>query len=245
MSTGRGISIIVVAFLSVTWIMGCGPSAAEMQIQKLQEDVDALTARNNELASQLADAQRNADMAGRRALELQKLLDEAKRALAERREAPAPDLPEGWTGTKDIAWTDIADDILFDSGRADLKSQGRTKLSEVARTIQATFGDRAIWVIGHTDNEPIVHSATLWKDNLDLSANRAMTVVREFYKLGIDARRLVAGGQGEHNPKAPNASKGTKALNRRVQVVAVRVPQPTAVALEEVPAEPRAAKRER
>lgn len=227
------------ALLGVAGILlgsGCGPDAKDMQIQKLQEDVDRLAAERDDLQNRLMVAQNDAAGAKNRALELQRLLDEARRQLAERDTEP---LPEGWVGTRDFAWIDVAENILFDSGKADLKPAGRTRLQEIVQTIRSQFPGRTVWVIGHTDTDPIRYSK--WKDNLELSCNRGLTVVRELYRMGIDPSRLVAAGQGEHNPKAPNTTRAGKALNRRVQIAAVRYPpadgEPPPI-MEEVPARP-------
>jgi flagellar motor protein MotB len=61
----------------------------------------------------------------------------------------------------------------------------------------------------------------LWIDNLDLSLNRAATVTRELEKLGVPGDLVVAGGQGQYNPRAPNDTRENKAKNRRVEIVAI------------------------
>jgi len=214
-------SVGLIGLLALIAAVGCD-SSKDMQIAELQRQVDDLTQRNQDLESQLAMAVRDGENARRRALQLQQMLDEANRKLAEQAQLPA-----GWQGTDTIAWIDVGSDILFDSGKATLKPQGRDALAAVVETIKSSFPDREIWVIGHTDNDPIKHTKHLWKDNLDLSLNRAATVARELYKMGIDPQRIVAAGQGEFRPKVPNDSKKNKALNRRVQIVAVSRPQET------------------
>jgi chemotaxis protein MotB len=219
----RSMLAVSITTLSLAALLtGCGPDGREMQIQALQADKNRLMMENEDLAQRLADAQADADRTSRRALELQSMLDDARRQLAAGR---GSDLPEGWTGTDTFAWTDLAENILFDSGKAELKSTARSELEKVIRTIQSEFAGREIWVVGHTDSDPIRASAKLWKDNLDLSANRAMAVVREMQRLGVDAQRLTAAGQGEHHPKAPNTTRANKAINRRVQIIAVTVPR--------------------
>jgi chemotaxis protein MotB len=220
MTTGRFLTIALITLGSTLLTVGCGPSSAELQIQKLQEDVDRLSAENGDLQTRLAQAQRESDAARRQALEIQRLLDEA------RRQTPATDLPEGFVGTKDVAWTEIEESILFDSGKADIKPEGRRKLQDVMRQIdqRLDWADREIIVVGHTDADPIKHSAKLWKDNWDLSANRAMAVVREMVRAGAQPKRLVAAGRGEFAPKATNTTKAGKAQNRRVQIVVAHIP---------------------
>ena len=49
-------------------------------------------------------------------------------------------------------------------------------------------------------------------------------VALELLALGVDAKRVIAGGQGESNPIVPNDTKTNKAKNRRVQIFAVLRP---------------------
>lgn len=222
MLTGRTLALGLLSALGLFGAIGCGPDNRAMQIQALQEDKDRLEAENADLRSRLAAAMRDADEARRRALQLQAMLDDANSRLAQR---PAS-LPPEWEGTDRVAWIDIAENILFDSGKIDLKSTARSKLQEVVSTIrnQPTWAGREVWVIGHTDNEPI--RVSKWKDNLDLSVNRGAAVVRELWKMGLDRERLVAAGQGEYKPRVPNSSRSNMSQNRRITILTVDVPPP-------------------
>jgi chemotaxis protein MotB len=113
---------------------------------------------------------------------------------------------------------------LFDSGRAKLKPTAEATLQKVVADIRQTYADKMILVIGHTDTDPLVRTKGVWEDNLDLSANRGMTVFREMQKLGLDPKRMIAGGQGEYSPRTSNETKEGKSQNRRVQIVAVPMP---------------------
>ena len=215
---------------TLLFAIGCS-DAKDLQIQALQEENAALKREKADWESRLLACQSELEAARRRALELQDQVNRLQNdlALANSRPAqvvqqPVSNLPPGWVGNESIAWVDISDEVLFDSGKADLKGSARSVLQRVVGDIRSRFGDREIWVVGHTDSDPIKLSAKLWKDNLDLSANRAMTVVREFYKLGMEPGRLLAAGAGEHHPKTSNASRPGKAANRRVQIIAAKMP---------------------
>ncbi|MCG3125279.1 MAG: hypothetical protein CHACPFDD_00096 [Phycisphaerae bacterium] len=203
-----------VVLLAVT--TGCGPDAKQMQIDAQQDRIAELERQKGDLEQRLASSMRDADQARASLAELRRQLDEAQRQLAAR-----PELPEGWQGRGAYAWTNLSEDILFDSGKNALKGEGARLVAETARTIQSRFADMDVWVIGHTDTDPIKHSAKLWKDNLDLSQGRAHTVAHELMKLGLEPRTIIAGGQGEFAPLADNASKEGKSRNRRVQIVVV------------------------
>ena len=197
--------------------IGCGPGPKDMQIEALQARVNDLQAEKQGLMSDLARSLGERDEARGRALDLRQQLAElrARMGSGEARQ-------EGrWTRGEGIAWTDIADNILFASGKANLKASGRAELQNVVAEVRDKFPGWQIWIIGHTDSDPIKHSK--WKDNLELSVHRACAVHRELAKLGLNVDELVAAGQGEYNPKAPNDAKN-KHFNRRVQIVAVQTP---------------------
>ena len=219
--TSTGISALL-GLAAILMVAGC-TDAKDMQIQELQDQLNDLRADKEDLGSRLAAALNAGDRANQLALSLQQQLDEARRQLEEGQAQPA-EMPAGWTGTDRFAWVDVADDILFDSGKASLKKAGAEKVHELVTTVQSNWPDRQVWIIGHTDNDPIKVTKHLWSDNLDLSLNRAATVGREFYKLGLNPQHVVVAGQGEYRPKAPNDTKDNKALNRRVEIIAVEKP---------------------
>jgi chemotaxis protein MotB len=76
-----------------------------------------------------------------------------------------------------------------------------------------------IQVNGFTDNAQI-HSAQ-FSSNWDLSAARAISVVKRFVADGIDPSLLVGAGYGEYHPVASNDTPQGMATNRRVAIVVV------------------------
>ncbi len=216
----------LIGFAALSCMTGC-TDAKDMQIQKLQRENEDLARAKAECEDKLATAMRDLEDARNRGLELQNIVNDLRNQLAAAKSGQQPivqnpSLPPGWVGNENVAWKDIGEDILFDSGKADLKASGKGTLQKVVADVRSNFGDREVWIVGHTDSDPI--SKSKWKDNLELSAHRAMTVTRELYKLGLDPQKLIAAGAGEHHPKDSNGSKAGKAQNRRVQVLAVKVP---------------------
>ncbi|MFO0837533.1 MAG: OmpA family protein [Phycisphaerae bacterium] len=207
--------------LFLAGLVGCADDPKDLQIQALQDKLARLEAERNDLNGRLQAALGDADASRQRALQLQQMYDDLNAAAARSKPTQVGDFTEQGP----YAWTNIAEDILFDSGEAVLKPSGKAKLADVARQIRERYGDRNVWVIGHTDTDPIRRTAGQHKDNLDLSLKRGYAVTREFYSLGLDPSKVVAGGQGEFAPRAPNDSRGNKAMNRRVQILAVKPPQ--------------------
>jgi len=109
-------------------------------------------------------------------------------------------------------------EVLFDSGKADLRSDSLPKLDKVASVLNTTVKDLNVGIEGHTDNDPIKRSG--WKSNWELSAHRALSVLHHLSdKQGVDPARLNIAGFGEYRPVASNASKAGKQKNRRVEIV--------------------------
>ncbi|MBN2136772.1 MAG: OmpA family protein [Sedimentisphaerales bacterium] len=107
--------------------------------------------------------------------------------------------------------------ILFDSGKAELKKATITELDHILSVIKQNYAGRLLDVVGHTDTDPIKKSK--WKDNWELSAQRALTVTRYLVERGIPDKEIRAVGSGESKPVVPNTSAANKAKNRRVEIV--------------------------
>ncbi len=111
----------------------------------------------------------------------------------------------------------LSDDILFDSGRADVKKEAYVMLNDLISIINEKVPGKNIGVTGHTDNVPIRVSG--WQSNWELSTARATNVLYYLEQNGIDPRRLSATGYGEHRPIASNDTAAGRAKNRRVEIV--------------------------
>ena len=111
----------------------------------------------------------------------------------------------------------LSDDILFDSGKAEVKRGAFPILDKLADIINKKVPGKNIGVSGHTDNVPIAHSN--WKSNWELSTARATNVLHYLEGRGIPPKRLSATGYGEHRPIASNDTAVSRAKNRRVEIV--------------------------
>ena len=110
----------------------------------------------------------------------------------------------------------LGDQILFDPGQTALKPEGQAALKQVALALKE-IPDRDFLVAGHTDNQPIKSSP--FASNWDLSAARAVTVVRFLQGEGVDPRHLAAAGYSEFDAVADDGSPEGRAQNRRIEVV--------------------------
>ena len=113
--------------------------------------------------------------------------------------------------------TRMLDQILFDSGKAELRWSANAVLDKVAQALKSV-PDQPVGVEGHTDNVPIKHSG--WADNKALSLARANAVIDYLtQKGGVDAASLTAIGYGEERPIASNGSPSGRQKNRRVEII--------------------------
>ena len=92
-----------------------------------------------------------------------------------------------------------------------LRPGSQEQLNNIA-AILAAYPNVRMKVVGYTDN---VGSAD---QNLQLSRDRANTVVAELIRRGISPDRLVATGYGEQYPIAGNSTEEGRARNRRVSM---------------------------
>jgi len=109
----------------------------------------------------------------------------------------------------------LNNDVLFDSGRAGLKAEGKTTLSQVAAVLAKLEG-REFRVAGHTDNVQI--SSGRFPSNWELSTARAVEVVKFLIERGMKPQSLSAAGYGEFAPAANNDSADGRAKNRRIEI---------------------------
>ncbi|HEX3881860.1 MAG TPA: OmpA family protein, partial [Stellaceae bacterium] len=112
---------------------------------------------------------------------------------------------------------DINEVLLFNSGKAELTPQALPLIDKVAGIIKGL--PYQIQVNGFTDTVPI-HTVQ-FDSNWDLSATRAISVVKRFVIAGLDPTKLVGAGFGEYHPVDSNTTVEGKAQNRRVSVVVV------------------------
>jgi len=113
----------------------------------------------------------------------------------------------------------LVEAILFDSGKADVKKEGLDALQKVADVLKSAK-DQDIIVAGHTDNVPIKGRLTkTYPTNWELSAARAIAVVKILEADGVDPKLLAALGFSEFRPVADNDTPEGRTKNRRMEII--------------------------
>ena len=180
--------------------------AGETERQKI-----LLSARENEANQAVAKAQVATAQAQVATAEAQDARNQATQAQAEsqRLAAQLENLQAAQT-PRGIVLT--LDDVLFDTGKAQLKPGAERSIEEIAAFLKEN-PERRVQVEGFTDSQ----GANEY--NLELSQSRADAVAMAIIRRGVDAQRVRALGYGEEFPVASNTSDGSRQLNRRVEVI--------------------------
>jgi chemotaxis protein MotB len=111
---------------------------------------------------------------------------------------------------------ELSENILFDSGRADLKPEGQQALTEVAGVLTG-ISERDFQIAGHTDNIPI--KSAKFPSNWHLSTARALTVTTYLAEHGVASSRLSAAGYADTQPASTNDTPEGRQQNRRIEIV--------------------------
>jgi chemotaxis protein MotB len=205
---------LLIGLISVTLSSGCTDwkkkyDALNVEHQNLKGLYEREMAERGQLAEQLSASQQT--------------IDELQRQIQEQKKTPAE--ATGFGRGYDVAFDPSAgtitvtlpDTILFSPGKATLKSATNNKLDHIESVLRSKYRGKQIDVVGHTDSDPIKKSP--WKDNWELSSERALSVSRYLIKRGIPENSIRAVACGEARPVASNATAAGKAKNRRVEIV--------------------------
>ncbi|NND90432.1 MAG: OmpA family protein [Granulosicoccus sp.] len=107
--------------------------------------------------------------------------------------------------------TGVIEGIKFGPNETDLSVESREVLSKYVDVFKR-YPDVVVAVEGHTDNRGPA------ADNLELSKQRVLSVVRYMVANGISADRIKPYGYGESRPRAPNATVEGREQNRRIEI---------------------------
>jgi chemotaxis protein MotB len=114
-------------------------------------------------------------------------------------------------------------EVFFDPGQAELKPDGMPELDKIAtamKEITANIPADIPWVLrvdGHTDKRPL-SGAGKFATNWDLSAARAIAVVRYLQSKGMPPEHLLAAGFGEYQPLDLGDGEEAFKRNRRIEL---------------------------
>ena len=117
----------------------------------------------------------------------------------------------------------ISGSVLFAVNSDQLRPEGRQLLKSLVHPLRVYLGERneLLMVSGFTDDKPVSEGNKRFADNLELSAQRALTVTRSLVEEGMPSSQVFSAAFGPEQPVASNASEQGRALNRRVEMAPV------------------------
>lgn len=114
----------------------------------------------------------------------------------------------------------VASTVLFGPGEARVRKDAREPLVALAKAIAERYPHRLVRVEGHTDNSPPRRVARAYPTNWELSAARAVAVVRFLVEEGkLPRKRVFAAAYGQYRPVKDNETSERRDANRRVDIV--------------------------
>lgn len=117
----------------------------------------------------------------------------------------------------------ISGSVLFPVNSAELRAEGLQLLKTLVPALEVYLGERdeLLMVSGFTDDQPVLDINRRFDDNLELSAQRALTVTRALIAAGMPPSRVFSAAFGAEQPVASNADEAGRARNRRVEMAPV------------------------
>ena len=202
----------LVAMVVVSLLSGC---------TDYKKKYDYLNVEHQNLKGRYENQQTEKQAMADRISQDQQTIDELNRQIEQLKKSPSE--ATGFPG--DVVFDPAAgtitvrlpDTILFDSGKATLKSATINELDRILAVLKQKYSGKDVDVVGHTDTDPIKKSN--WKDNWELSSQRALSVARYLMDHGIPDKQVEASGCGPARPVASNGTADGKSKNRRVEIV--------------------------
>ncbi|MBI3377035.1 MAG: OmpA family protein [Nitrospirae bacterium] len=198
-------------------------SEKEQKIKELENELKSKNAQITELKTEIAGLSKEKSQAIE---EKDKAVAELKKTYTNLVDELKDEIKKGEiavTQLRDKLSLSMVDKILFDSGSADVKKDGKKVLDRVAEILKKVT-DKQIRIEGHTDNVKIgPRIAKKFPTNWELSNARATNVLRYLQEKGVDPKLLSPAGYAEYKPIESNDTEEGKSKNRRIEIVLIPV----------------------
>lgn len=198
-------------------------SEKEQKIKEFENELKSKNAQITELKTEISGLSKERSQAIE---EKDKAVAELKKTYTNLVDELKDEIKKGEiavTQLRDKLSLSMVDKILFDSGSADVKKDGKKVLDRVAEILKKVT-DKQIRIEGHTDNVKIgPRIAKKFPTNWELSNARATNVVRYLQEKGVDPKLLSPAGYAEYKPIESNDTEEGKSRNRRIEIVLIPV----------------------
>lgn len=210
-----------VALVLISMLTGCTNwkkkyAGLDVEHQNLKGRYDLCTANLDATAADKSQLSQRLDKSIKTIEQLQKEIEERN---------ISPGEASGFGNNMDVKFDAAAGTItvtlentlLFSAGAAKMKKSTISELDHIRSVIKDRYASMPIDIVGHTDSDPIKKSK--WKDNWELSAQRALAVLRYLESKGMRSDMIRAVAAGSSRSIASNSTASGKARNRRVEIV--------------------------
>lgn len=224
MAIGIMAAILLIALSGCAALKECRQEnlALKGTIDQMTQEREKLTAEAQACQGSLQAKQQELDQRRQELTSKEKVVLEQSSAFKQIQEAMKAELASKQVAIKELEGRltlSMVESILFDSGKAEVKKDGLEALKKVAEVLKSTT-DQEILIAGYTDNVPIKSRlAQKYPSNWELSAARAISVVKILVADGVDPALLSATGFSEYRPVADNDTPEGRAQNRRMEIV--------------------------
>lgn len=193
-------------------------AALRKQLASLQEALEAAEAKDKDQKAQIQNLSQRLNAAlARKVQELQEVrsrfFEALRKAIGDRKDVKV-------VGDRFV----LESDILFPSCSAAISENGKSALDKLATAlleIQSAIPSEVNWVLrvdGHADATPLgAQCQQFFKSNLQLSTERAISVVEYLRAKGVPGRRMMATGSGSDSPLVAGTGPAALAQNRRIE----------------------------
>lgn len=218
----RFIVLTLVSIAVLTIVAGCSQKDIERENERLREDLDLARERIRYLDSWMNDLREQIDMKESfYESEYQRLEDVYDDLISDLNE----EINKGEieiNKMKGALKLNIADRIFFDSGDAEIKSDGETVLKKIGKILKK-IPEKMIRIEGHTDNIAVgKRLRDKYETNWELASKRSVNVVRYLHEVAkIAPSRLSAVSFSQYSPIASNKTEKGRARNRRIEIILV------------------------
>ncbi|MDY6970186.1 MAG: OmpA family protein [Spirochaetota bacterium] len=214
------LTLISIAVLSIT--VGCSQKDIERENERLREDLDLARERIRYLDSWMNDLKEQIDMKeAYYESEYQRLEDVYKELISDLEN----EIDKGEIVIRKMKGAlklNIADRIFFESGDAEIKSDGEAVLKKIGKILKK-IPEKMIRIEGHTDNIPVGKTLKKkYETNWELASKRSVNVVRYLHEIAkIAPSRLSAVSYSQYCPIISNKTEKGRAKNRRIEIILV------------------------
>jgi len=198
--------------------------ASQVDLQKRESDLNKLSADVDARKNDLDRVQKELELRNARLAELEQVLQEQQAAVASLRKKVSDALlgfeNQGLTVTQKNGkvYVSLEEQLLFRSGSTAVDPKGAAALKKLATVLEQNK-DINVMIEGHTDDVPVI-SGSVYKDNWDLSALRATSIVRILLEgSSISPQRLTTAGRSQYQPVDAAKTAEARQKNRRQEII--------------------------